>query len=177
MSDLLQDGQRLVTNFCKRNDLEVPKITVVQRTDRNARVNACAWYRSNHIWVKPWACASPTQDEGRYRWSYPGYLVDRTVYGALAHEIGHHLEPVCGLPDKPEKPISGYRDNPSEVFAEHVKLFLTNPDLLGLIRPLTYDFLRRRFTPIKTEIFWQDVLADAPLKIRTRCERLVEEAR
>jgi hypothetical protein len=44
-----------------------------------------------------------------------------------------------------EAPISGYAPNVNEWFAEIFRLFVTNPDLLRLLRPKMYERLKDRF--------------------------------
>ena len=53
---------------------------------------------------------------------------------------------------------------------------MTNPYLLCLIRPRTFDELRSRFKPVETRD-WRDVLADAPERTIEMAERLVAEYR
>lgn len=67
------------------------------------------------------------------------------------------------------EPISGYCPNVQEWFAEMFRLFLTNPDLLRLLRPYVYRVLSADFRSVVKEP-WDVVLASAP-------SRTVEAAR
>lgn len=130
-------------------------------------VGACAWYRNNQIWIKVDKCANIGR-AGRC-WSYPGYTVDRTPYGVLAHEVGHWAEDqIQGIATRTrqatrEEPISGYCPNDSEWWAEMFRLFLTNPDLLRKIRPATYVRIARHFLKALDEDY-ETVLSSAPVR-------------
>ena len=115
-------------------------------------------------------------------WSYPGYVIDRTPHGVLAHELGHHVD--CTLSTKKgsyggdfsqqmrvkvnEPKLTNYCPNDWEWFAEMFRLFVTNSDLLRVVRPRTYSALCERFQPVITA-GWRDVLRDAP-------QRTIEQA-
>lgn len=64
-----------------------------------------------------------------------------------------------------EEPITSYSPNVQEWFAEMFRLFVTNPDLLMMIRPMTYrDFIER--WPNKAEKrAWREVLFEANRQI------------
>ena len=75
-------------------------------------------------------------------WSHPHYFTDRTIYGVLHHEFGHYVHELLGFPRIPaEKKITSYEPDGRERFAETIKLFLGNPDLLREYDPKRYEKL------------------------------------
>lgn len=174
-------GKKLLTKFCEANNIPMPAVRVAD-VDRWP-FTVCAFYRNNVIDICVEACAYPGT-HGR-NWSWPGNTVDRTPYGVIQHELGHHVDMIYSskksrdryfgdfskhlraLTD--EKPISGYAPNDGEWFAEMFRLFVTNPHLLKLLRPLTYQALRNKFRPAEKRK-WRTVLGDAP-------ERTIKSAR
>lgn len=61
------------------------------------------------------------------------------------------------------------------MIAEMFRVFVTNPDLLQLLRPRTHRELRACFTPVFSDN-WRDRLRDAPARTLAAAERKVEEA-
>lgn len=169
--ELLRGGSALVEAFCAKNGLDLP--TVRTYANDQWRFDACAYYRPVGIHIALGRCAFPGR-AGR-AWSWPGYVIDRTPYGVVAHELGHHVDHVLsgtkgsyggdfsvGLRAKTrEDKITNYCPNDWEWFAEIFRLFVTNPDLLQSIRPNTYNELRERFEVVEDRP-WEEVLADAP---------------
>lgn len=130
-------------------------------------------YKDGHIFVNLPVTAAPATVPGNRRYSWPGYKVDRTAAGVVAHECGHHVMQMKlqGLaPDKGmgavgdiarqkvvaisqfhewnqlvknsgKKKVSGYEPKPSEAFAETMRLFILNPDLLMRAIPARYYWL------------------------------------
>lgn len=116
-------------------------------------------YKDGHIFVNLSVTAAPAAVPGNRRYSWPGYKVDRTAAGVVAHECGHHVDKFY-LQIKPKhvtdrwdkewrmliqnsgkKPVSGYEPKPSEAFAETMRLFILNPDLLHRAIPARYYWL------------------------------------
>jgi len=166
-AELFHEGLLHIERWCALNHVRMPEIESYPGKDPDFGV--CAYYRDSviRIWVD--ACA-PIGRSAR-AWSYPGYVVDRTPYGVLAHELGHHVEDARGargglvakvwLIETAEDPISGYCPNPNEWFAEIFRLFVTNPSLLELLRPKMYKRLRTRWLELAETRSWQEVLAGA----------------
>ena len=132
--------------------------------DGAARGRYTGLYYMSHIFVNLPMTALPVENPGRQRWSYPGWKTDRTAIGVVAHELGHfvaHAYTVSipswrlALQRRPYKPISGYAPTAEEQFAETVRLFITNPDLLRKAVPWRYNYLT-------------DVVCLAPIKKRLR---------
>lgn len=184
--ELYAKGYWLVKKFVEENKL--PPVTILPETKEYWRVSACAYYRKDTIKICVKACA-PIGTGGR-SWSYPGYVVDRTPYGVLAHELGHHLDFHKSLSkgsyfgdfsinlreQTGEKPITTYAPNDAEWFAEIARLYVTNPDLLWLIRPRTYKELRKLFEPVFTDT-WRERLKDAPARTIKAVEGKIEKVR
>ena len=182
---LLERGIKLVTNWCKLQGIDLPKITPTERD--KWYVPACGYYRPRSgINICPTLCSG--YGRASRNWSWPGYVVDRTPYGVVAHELGHHIDWLLS-PNKAtyygdfshilhaqarEPPITSYAPNNAEWFAEIFRLFLTNPDLLAQIRPRTFELLtsEKIGLKIRTPRNWEDVLVsnDAP-------ERTINAAR
>ena len=163
--NLLQQGYKLASNFCVHNNLPRPGLRVQEQW----RLHACAYWRNDTIYICPTLCASPGR-AGR-RWSWPGYVVDRTPYGVICHETGHHVDWHSQRGPKSyssvlrqqsqEPPITSYCPNDDEWFAEIFRLFLTNPDLLRLLRPKSFKLLATDFKP-EIDANWHKVLETAP---------------
>jgi len=169
---LLESGRRLVKAFCELNRIRIPHIFVVPHGKWD--VSQCAYYRDQEITI----CIEECAHVGRsFRaWSWPGYTVDRTPYGVLQHELGHHCDfergELKGLywseysptvrERSQEKPMTTYCPNNAEWFAEMFRVFVTNPDLLRLYRPKTYEILiKDGFKPIFKDD-WRTRLKGAP---------------
>lgn len=169
-TDLYELGVKRVKLFCATNDIPAPKITNVPKDDWH--VNACAYYRPDTERVRKWTdpgvniclpeCGRPCTEAQSRNWTWPGSVTDREPFGVLAHELGHHCDWLVG--DRKgsyfseyceqvklvtrEPGLTSYADvNPAEWFAEAFRLFVTNPDLLRLVRPRTYAKLAEKWKP------------------------------
>jgi len=170
-TELLEAGIHRISEFCVANSLEVPQVEVVPSKEWPFAVPA--YYRPTYIKI----CLEKSSCIGTAgrAWSYPGYVADRTPYGILAHEVGHHADRSRSSVKASyfgnyshdlrtasrEAQITSYSPNDAEWFAEIFRLFITNPDLLRRIRPKTYALLRENFEPVETRD-WLDVLEGAP---------------
>ena len=134
------------------------------------RWKAYGYYQNEKIYVSVHKSKLPAKTPG-YSWSYPGYKADLTAFGIVAHETGHHISMSLELKlsrcrntiliDK-EKPVTSYAPNEDEDFAETLKLFITNPDLLRLGRPLRWDYVTNSLGLYQVEHrSWEEVLAGA----------------
>lgn len=183
---LLNRGKELLALFCENNVLPIPPVNV--RASAEWPYGLCAYYRPTKIEICVAKCASI--GTAGPAWSYPGYAVDRTPYGVLQHELGHHADVVMGRATKGyvseysfsvrkesgEAPLTSYCPNAGEWFAEMFRLFVTNPDLLQALRPATFKIIARDFTPVVTAS-WQEVLKDAPERTKAACQRRVSTER
>lgn len=175
--------------FCVLHKLPIPMVRVRPKDEWDFSV--CAYYRPEIVIFSRQdrdgvnicldKCAVPCGENVSRNWSWPGNTVDRTAYGVVGHELGHHVDWTLsankaayygdfskGLPERlGAKPISGYADGDHEIFAEWFRVFFTNPDLLKYLRPSVYDFLCGHF-PVRKEDYehWADVIGcDAPRRI------------
>lgn len=174
---LFQNGLALLQEFCEANAIPMPP---VRQNIMASRMGACAYYREHEITIWVPACASIGY--GGRAWSYPGYVIDRTPYGVLQHEIGHAADLRMGESRRAywsdfstklrkasgEVKLTNYCPNDAEWFAEMFRLFVTNSDLLKRVRPRTYALLKEHFKPVIDKP-WRKVLKDAP-------ERTIEMA-
>jgi len=187
---LLADGVAAMRLFCNMIDVKPPTVIVMQPGHKYYNTGSCAFYRNGTIWIAPKKCAHP--GNGIRSWSWPGNTVDRTPYGVVQHELGHHMDLSTkglfkGWKKLNEKPITGYHgtgDNwvsdeaRREDFAECFRLFITNPGLLLMIRPQTYRFFRydNGFELVAVRS-WKKVLAKAPMGIRRAARNKVKAAK
>jgi hypothetical protein len=177
---LFDRGHDLIMRFCDRNGLTLPSVVRVPKADWH--VNACAYYRPVEIKICLERCAAI--GVAGMAWSFPGHSVDRTPYGVLAHELGHHVDmqrstrrdryrgdfSVGMRAATGEEPLTSYCPDDGEWFAEMFRLFVTNPDLLGELRPRTYRALADQFKPVFLDT-WRERLAGAPDRTITSIER------
>lgn len=180
-ASLLQRGVELMQRFCALNSLSVPPVTTFEPAAW--RVNACAYYRPVEIHICPAKCAAI--GFAGMSWSFPGHSVDRTPYGVIAHELGHHVDMVRSTKrdryrgdfsiqlrqlSGHEVPLTSYCPDDGEWFAEMFRLFVTNPDLLAKLRPRTHALLVERFQPAFDDS-WRDRLDGAPDRTVLSIER------
>lgn len=161
-------GVTRMLQFCEKNGLEPPEHHSFDKSQWG--VAACGYYREFAINVCPALCAAPGH-AGR-AWSWPAYVIDRTPYGVVAHELGHHADFIKAINARGkyysdfsvemrkrtgEPPITGYCENDAEWFAEIFRLYVTNPALLKLLRPKTYAAIQEHFQPVGAEV-WEGEL-------------------
>ncbi len=106
----------------------------------------------------------------------PGSFEDHSALGVLCHEVGHHVDYALNPRAYSRSKVSGFSvaiDDEDEVsrgefnvhesFAEAIRLFITNPDLLRLGRPIRWEQLvvNLRLRPLHQER-WTTVLQKAP---------------
>lgn len=196
---LLDQGMALLKAMCAANQVVAPPVHVYSSVDWH---DTCtAWYNHDQIHI----CPARTAVIGRTgaAWSCPGYVVDKTAYGVLQHELGHHVDRhrslaqwrVSGAADyqdgafsmalraaAQEAPVSGYGadEEPTasqEWFAEAFRLFATNPDLLRQLRPRTHaTMLDAGLRPVVTDD-WRTVLCDAPERTVLQARKKIDAAR
>lgn len=178
-ADLFKLGRQRVDDWCCANHVEIPRIEI---DEEPTRFDTCAYYRDGLIVIWPPACAGIGMC-GR-AWSYPGYVVDRTPYGVLCHELGHHVEEAHGpnggliarrwAQETLEEPITSYSPNVNEWFAEMFRLYVTNPSLLSVLRPKVYALLFDRWPhQIETRI-WTEILSPVPRQLAAAYNKITE---
>lgn len=163
--ELYLRGRIGVKKFVELN--KTKSVEILEESSRHW--GTCAFYRRGKIHIDIKACAA-IGTAGR-SWSFPGHIIDRTPFGVLAHELGHHVDEAYGTPHgtmgglyshllftkTKEDAITTYAPNVQEWFAEIFRLFITNPDLLRLIRPRMHGELSERFTPVETRP-WDEII-------------------
>lgn len=77
---------------------------------------------------------------------------------------------------KTTKPVTSYEPVPDEAFAETMRLFILNPDLLQLGRPMRYEFLTEhlKLDPVVTNTY-REVLLNAPEFILDAASKFASE--
>lgn len=191
---LYAEGLKLLGTFCRINRITPPAITRLAKTERLYHLATCAYYRPKpleQISIMVEKCAHPGY--GGRAWSWPSYAIDRTPYGVLQHELGHHVDylmspnatTIDGLYSKQiydlsnEAPLTGYLGTDKnkatfymEWFAEIFRLYVTNPDLCSLLRPYAADAISKKLDPIPFSGAWRERLTDC-----SATERIIEQAR
>lgn len=151
---LITEAQNIIKQFCELNKIDIPKIKFLEKTHKEAAYG-CGfyYYGSDTINVIPDKCARPAINPVR-SWSFPHYFVDRTILGVICHEFGHYVHSKLGNPriGKLGCQITSYEPNTAERFAETMKIFLTNPDLLKRYNPERYNYLtvKLKLKPVYT---------------------------
>lgn len=183
---LLKWGIERADAFCKANN--VRRMEVVEHAKGEWHYRVCGYWRD-------WTChiclphCAPVAKEGSPRqWSWPGGKIDRTPYGVVCHELGHHCDMLASPQNSraayhggysqevfdraKEKAISGYEpDNPVEWFAEMFRLFVTNHALLFHIRRRTWDILTERWRPVSDSDWVTALGPDCPGRILRSLEK------
>ena len=175
-----------MTRFALLNDILPPAVN--ELAPYQWQFSVCAYWRNDTISICLAKCAN-IGTAGR-QWSYPGYSVDRTPYGVLQHELGHHVDvtrskvkgayygdfSVALRGRSGEKELTSYCPNDAEWFAEMFRLYVTNPDLLRLLRPRPHREMASQFKPI-FEDTWRDRMQNAPARTIAVIERKLQEQR
>lgn len=197
---LYLSGLELAQRFCAANAIAMPKVTRIEPAHPYYRlVGSCAFYRPQlGINIAVDKCAN--RGHGGRAWSWPAYTVDRTPYGVIQHELGHHVDHSKSEPAKSrddvqslfswkiheaskEPPMTGYlgTDNNAptffmEWFAEIFRVFVTNPDLCYKLRPRFYAAITERGIRPVVECTWREVLTgfDAPERITGQAEKKIK---
>jgi hypothetical protein len=171
---LYKRGVELAIDFCNVNGLVLPTFA----TNLNESYGLYEYSRAKKtgtIYCNVLSCSPPCSEFGR-AWSYPGYTADRTSYGVVCHELGHHFHFGVNVRDaivefrhvlKCERAVTSYAEtNTSEGIAEAFRLFLTNPDLLRRAYPLQYAFFSTTYQLVQVVVQpWDVVLANAPARV------------
>lgn len=121
------------------------------------------FYRRGTVFINLPRCRPATRTPG-YSWSFPGYKADLTPVGVVAHEVGHYIDEQLNFPQlrgwSGERSVTSYEPNRRERFAEAVKLFITNPDLLRVGRPVRHALLLDLGLRPLHDAPWRDVLRE-----------------
>jgi len=182
-SGLLAAGTAHIKRWCGLNDVVMPHIVTYDGNEPT--FGTCAYYRNGVINIWPEACAAVGR-AGRM-WSWPGYVVDRTPYGVLAHELAHHVDKAHGPRggiraaswhrETGEAAITTYAPDVNEWFAESCRLYVTNPSLLCRLRPKMYDKLAAEWRMLAECRDWKQVLEGADRQIKAAENKITEAYR
>lgn len=173
---LYKEGISLVKEFLELNSIALPSF---KRTNEK---KFSGYYFNKIVFINVPKTALPTLKPKHQRWSYPGYKIDKTAVGVVAHETGHYIDELGGLKSRSNKwaelslikPISGYDGSSQiEAFAETMRLFILNPNLLKLGNPARYDFIIENLflKPSKT-LPWKSIL---PVEFHTAATNWLEK--
>lgn len=174
---LLQRGTQRVKDFCTANDLPIPDIVPVSRESWVEDV--CAYYRPQVIRICLTKCADECDERVGRNWNWPGNTTDRTPYGVLCHELGHHCDILKSYAKgeyfgdysielrkaSREDKLTRYCPNDAEWFAEMFRLYVTNSELLALLRPRTWVRLSRDFKSVSNPDWREELGKDVPEKV------------
>lgn len=120
----------------------------------------------------------------------PGSFEDHTALGVLCHEVGHHVDYALNPKAYSKSKVSGFADlieceaeisdeefNIHESFAEAIRLFITNPDLLKRGRPARWELLTGQLglRPLHAK-GWKAVLQKAPKYVHSAVEWWLQDA-
>ncbi len=175
--------------FAALNGLPPTDVHVVPKVDWYFD-GTCAFYRPEHtrmpkgyipgINICLEHCGRPCGEENSRNWSWPGSVIDRTVYGVVCHEFAHHWDWCAGsnrgryfsdygeglMRATGEPPVTNYaKTNPAEWFAEAARIYLTNPPLLRALMPKLYVALNQRFKPLYDGVNWEYLMRGAPARV------------
>lgn len=186
---LLSYGTNRAAQFCNANNIEMPEVNHIP--SQEWFVGACAYYRVNRIYICLEECARPASPAMSRVWSWPGNYIDRTPYGVVCHELGHHCDVLLGrqlglgvgkyssmaakqlMQESGEAAITNYCPDPGEWFAEMFRVFITNPNLLAGMRPVTYKLFRKYWNPV-TNLGWRRALGtNVPSRIVSAIEKRI----
>lgn len=101
----------------------------------------------------------------------------------MSYELGHHVDGAHGEMEglvsshlrrsSKEPPITSYAPNSNEWFAEHFRLFVTNPDLHRRIASALHK-LMKSYWPVTVELRpWGEVLAGADRQLKAARNRIL----
>lgn len=193
---LAEVGSELMTAWCEENNIELPELHLYHEEShpeakKIKAVATCGYYRRGHIHVSIPACAHKNPG-----YSWPGFISDRTPYGVIQHELGHHIDQVKSGLDvyrnrsgrffsdtiraiSKEPPITSYAPDTMEWFAEIFRLFVTNPDLLKRIRPKAYAAMISQGLKPYFDAPAERILTtwEAPPKVFERMQKWIEKSK
>lgn len=162
--ELFKYGQELCDELLDRNDLAPPEYFQSHPYFERGRDGwgLKGFYRAGHVYVNLPKCRTATVTPG-YSWSFPGYKADLTPVGVVSHETGHHVDALFGRPSlvgwAAEVSVTSYEPNRDERFAEALKIFITNPDMLRAGRPVRWKFITEQLGLDPGDLVpWEEVL-------------------
>lgn len=148
-------------HFLERNAVPEPEYVLDAMIADLGRYDS----RRRRVTINLNRCRVPPKRPTGYNWSTPGWKADRTPYGVVCHETGHHVHALrlvnVDITDWRDEPdVSGYEPNRTERIAEALKLMIGNPDLLRLGRPIRFRTLVLAGLVPASDANWFDVLRE-----------------
>lgn len=147
------------------------------------RWHANGWYWNGNLFVNVKKSRVPVKTPG-FQWSFTGFKADLTAPGILAHETGHHAHfskfdtrELLGALRKvasEEAQVSSYEPNVYEVFAEAMRLFILNPNLLREGRPKRFKLITDLGLRPLHDVDWHKVLEHAHPKLIAAAENWIK---
>lgn len=197
--ELYWQGANLMKGWCRLNNIEEPLLIRLKPTDRLYHLATCAFYRPRCITIMVEKCAR--QGMGGRAWSWPAYVIDRTPFGVVQHELGHHVDEVKSTrplkvkedmfsyrvyQESKEEPLTGYLGTDREAqtffkewFAEIFRLYVTNPNLCKKLRPkFSATMVKERLHPMNDD-GWRIRLREdfhAPSRIIDQAQKKIDHA-
>jgi len=187
--DAINFTRTYISEFLATNYIREPSKVIYDNIDNKPGLwRQYGWYdfQTSTLFVNVKKSRPQTITPG-FAWSFTGFKSDMTAPGILSHEIGHHIHNcLIVLRDntnflkaikkirKNEYPVSGYEPNSYETFAEMIRLFVLNPNLLRLGRPIRWAFLTQglNFKPLH-DVHWREILVHAHPKIIASAEKWI----
>lgn len=174
--EMRQRSLEMIDEFCSVNKLSPPKVLLNQKAKMPKYMRGYCTHRSLAFSDG----VRPAVNPG-YSWSFTGYRADMTCAGIAAHELGHwfHIRRRGSLQKFSElavgaKRVSSYEPNTSEAFAETMRLYVLNPDLLRLASPVRFEAMAAVGAVQLHDAPWRDVLANAGQKRVTAVEKWIQ---
>jgi len=146
---LYKHGCERAVIFCYANNLPPPLAFI----NRKLKKDTCFYDpKTTKVTVDVSATATPVLKPHHMCWSWPAFKTDRTAVGVPCHETGHHIqfhlmkERIWDrrwntlYANTPK--ITSYEPVASEAFAETMRLYILNPQLLAMYSPLRYAFIK-----------------------------------
>lgn len=162
---LVEIGVEHVKRFMNLNRVPFPTFYLFPDSNPYGYCGLCDFKRrAIKIHVPDVANVSFNPSPGGRQWSYPGYKIDRTGIGVVAHEAGHWVDSYFRIHKnfpKGER-ITGYEPNVYEAVAESMRLFILNPCLLYLIAPKRCEHILNCGVKPLVDDDWDTVLQYAP---------------
>lgn len=179
---LFNSGINLINEFSLLND--IPKVTVKVQEDSGEGLKGYYYDNSSTLYILLENCSRINP-----MYSFPGFTSNATAQGVVVHEYGHYLtsgkfkpfkESLKSVKKRINEPcITSYCSNTKEWFAEQLKLFITNPELLKLIRPNTYKEFCKYWKPLDKGTYMEvlsEFVDEIPDRILHRLEILKRKA-
>ena len=159
--ELFEKGLILQKKFLEINNFKPIEVISIPKEELPVEAS-CGYYDYGdykiHICIE--ACANTNP-----RYSFPSIYSDRTPYGVIQHETAHYVDYLLGITKnnknlkEMDKPITNYCPNNTEWLAEMLRLYITNPNLLMLLRPKTYNYFFNELeikSPVNTN--WKNTI-------------------